>query len=117
MRSRLEILRDLIALAAPLEQLRVELAEYEWDSPAALVTLGVGDIVRVLERFLVGDVSALNVNEWADAVEMRDDIQVADEVAREAIFDLANPALQGDLTVESAKLLIEHLKEEDPTQS
>lgn len=109
MRSRQECLRDLVRLAAPLDRLRGELAQHPWDSPVPFVTLCAGDVVRVLDRFLKGELTASAVEEWADALEMREDVTFEKELVKEAIFDLANPVLQGALTLEVASRWLDRL--------
>jgi len=110
MRSRTDVLRELVRLARPLEGVRAELGQHPWDSPAPLVILEAEDIIRILDRFLSHELSMERVEDWANAVEMRDDIEYGNDLVKEAIFDLANPVLQGALTIEMAKRWKERLK-------
>jgi hypothetical protein len=109
MRSREDVVRDLVRLAKPVGQLRAELASYPWDTDEPLVTVGSNDVIQVLEHYLNGSLSSADVEEWANAIEMRDDIAMSDDAAKEAVFDLANPILQGVLTTEVAHRLKEKL--------
>ena len=110
MRSRTDVLRELVRLSRPLERVQAELGQHPWDSPTPLVILGAEDVIRTLDRFLSHELSMEHVEEWANAVEMRDDIEYDNDLVKEAIFDLANPVLQGVLTAEMAKLWKERLK-------
>lgn len=71
---RIELLGYLLAAKTPLAPLAAALASYEWDSPP-LVVLRREHVVSVLQRFLAGEVQAGFVREWADLVEVRDDIE------------------------------------------
>lgn len=65
-----------------------------------VATLGRLDIASVLNGFLAGQLDAGAVEEWANLVECREDITFErreEETVADAIFDLANPALQGPL--------------------
>lgn len=107
--ERIKSLQDLIKFARPLEEVRGELRRHEFDSLEPLAKLDRGDVVRILERFLRCEITAEDVEEWAEAIELRDDIEVSDEELKEAIFDLANPVLQGALTALHAEGWIRRL--------
>jgi hypothetical protein len=64
---------------------------------------------HVLKSYLNGDISELDVELWANLVESREDIS-ATPIVRQAIFELANPDLEGKLTHETAERLIGRLK-------
>jgi hypothetical protein len=99
--TRQEAVASLVSFDKPLALLRAGVAAfpYDWDGPA-LATLRSGHVASVLARWKSGNLTAEEVEEWANLVEIRedlthdpDDLKVAD-----AVFDLANPLLQGDLT-------------------
>ena len=96
--TRQEAVQALVQFTRPARELRDALAEHPWDWDArALATLTLTDIAHVLRRYEDGDLTADAVETWANLIECREDIDL-DEIASEAIFDLANPELQGPLT-------------------
>lgn len=104
--SRLEALRHLVRLDVPLEQARAELKTYPWDIPEALLSLDASDIVSILARFLQGDLTAEDVEQWADALETREDVECRDDQVKETLFELANPDLTEPLTRDRAIRLV-----------
>ena len=108
MKSRNSILLDLIRAASPVSKLSADLSRLPWDS-APLVTLTIDHLNSVLQRFVDGSLSAQEVEEWANAVEGRDDIEFEKQnlaALKAAIHALANPALCGRLTAELARELL-----------
>lgn len=53
-------------------------------------------IAAVLQRFKAGELTASQVEAWAEMIEGREDIDL-DATAREAIFQLANPIINGPI--------------------
>ncbi|MBR1236790.1 hypothetical protein JQ597_34510 [Bradyrhizobium sp. AUGA SZCCT0177] len=97
--SRQAILSSLIHLDAPLADLKLALASISWDAEPT-ITLARQDIATVLQRFVRGEIDAAVVEEWANLVECREDIQSEaghEETIAAAIHDLANPELRGRL--------------------
>lgn len=62
-----------------------------------LVTLLTADLRAVLERYANGELSDRDVENWANLVEGREDIQV-EENDKEVLFELANPELTQQLS-------------------
>ena len=111
--ARERVLHALLACQQPLEKVLSDLARFGWDAERAVVSLNARHVVDVLQRFVRGDVSAQEIEDWANAIEGRDDIatdESASGVLAEAMFALANPALQGVLDVVSAKRWVERLQ-------
>jgi hypothetical protein len=100
-RSRQDILRDLVALSAPVRDLRAELAGFPWDSDGVLVVLSAADALDVLDRLARGEITADECAAWADALEVRDDVgldpAVRDELGQ-MLFELSTPELFEPLT-------------------
>lgn len=94
--ERIKALRDLIELREPIPAAISHLRRFPWDSDAELVTLRGNDLIRILDAYLDGELSNSEVEEWAEAVEGRDDIGYEPQqrsVLRQIIFELANPLL------------------------
>ena len=73
------------------------------------IILNVSHIRSVLKRYLSGDVTAEQVLDWADFIEMRDDIDYSDPAVNQAIYVLATPELEGELTPASAEAILNGL--------
>jgi len=90
------LLKQMLAYDDPrkLPELRRELGNYGWDSEEELVSLTREHIISVLQRYLNGQLTEKEVEEWADALDMRDDIRFGlDEDDDTVLFvsELANP--------------------------
>jgi hypothetical protein len=108
-KSRADALRDLVHLAVPLEQSRTELKQYPWDSQQTLVILSAGHVRDILERYLKGELTDEEVEEWANMLEMREDVEVQSELLKEVVFELANPGITQSLTQTRAGELVDVL--------
>lgn len=110
--ERVSVLRSLIALEQPLAPILKDLATFDWDIEDPLLPLSSTDVTLVLQRFYDGRLTNLEVEEWANALEGREDIELDPmhgEAIRSAIFSLANPTLTESLTKESARRWISEL--------
>jgi hypothetical protein len=70
------------------------------------------DIEKVLKLFCEEQATADDVEEWANAIEGRDDLAMPDHVA-DIIFELANPLLTEPLTKARALALVAALGRSD----
>ena len=116
MEDRRAILRRLIEFSAPLDETLAFLRTFPWDSDEELVTLTADHVAGVLRRYQARDLTARQVEEWADAVEMREDIEFADSPdgrVQDAVNFLADPYLFGQLTPTRAQEWMRLLKESD----
>jgi len=97
--DREAILSSLVRFDTSIEHLRTALGSLDWDADLA-VTLERRDIVAVLQRYAAAEIDASTVEDWANLIECREDIQFEsgyEEAIAAAIFDLANPVLNGQL--------------------
>ncbi len=107
--TRKQALEHAVLLDMPIEVLQAALSQHPWDSPAELVMIGPGDIVRILDRFVSGELSEEQVLSWAELIECREDIgypENAADAVKEALFLLANPEINlpgGVLTAETSR--------------
>lgn len=84
-----------------------------WDSAKVLVELESKHIIHALESFLGGTLSERDIENWANAIESREDIgrdPAMKSTLDDAIFDLANPTIQGLLTRAAAAKWIASLR-------
>ncbi len=101
--ARVELLRELIAGRSASRDVAARLAVFGWDSDDELVVLRRADVLGIVERYLCGDVTAMAVVEWANAIEGRDDIGYEpgrEDLLRDLVFELANPDMTRQLTPE-----------------
>ena len=105
--DRAELVAALVSFSRPIEQIARELQQFPWDSEADLAGLSRQHLASVLRRFVSGELTAKAVENWANAVECRDDIAVdGDQIIRELLLELANPLLTHPLTIDRAKELL-----------
>jgi hypothetical protein len=99
--DRRALLAALVRYELPVEPVLNQLASLPWDSTEEMVRIGVSDIVAILNRFIDGELSAEQVTEWADLLEVRDDVGIDPRhgnALREIVFRLANPNLRDAVT-------------------
>lgn len=112
MPDRKEVLMDLLERRRATSAVWEDLKDFGWDSDE-LVVLERRHLEGVLNAFISGEISASDVEEWANVVEVRDDIGFPpgdDALVRDAIFELANPILTEPLTLERARGLEKKLR-------
>jgi len=98
MRKRADILSDLVRFEKDLKSLREELAQYPWDIEEPLVVMTQKDLVSVIQKGIKSGLTEME--DWANAIESREDIEFENEEVQEVIFELANPTLHGEITKE-----------------
>lgn len=97
--DRKAIITSLIAFDRPLSEFRAHLSSLACDGEPVAV-LRRQDIAAVVRRYLVGQLDAGAVEAWANLIECREDVEFErrhEEAVADALFDLANPVLQGPL--------------------
>lgn len=107
--NRRELLDDLLNYKYSWPLLAEKIRGVPFSAPHSLVNAKPDHVTATLKRFLLSELSALDVEEWANIIEMREDIEF-DEKTKEAIWELANPKLAEPLTPEVAKRIIKDLR-------
>ena len=103
--TREDAIWALVRLEQPLDAVRASLSLFEWDwEGPPIARLDAREVATVLQRYTAGEVTGDEVETWANLLEGRDDVEFETEAA-EAIFDLANPELQGPLADVAPALL------------
>jgi hypothetical protein len=104
MHRRAEILQELARFETPTEPLLRELGSFGWDwTGAPLLVLTKADILRVIDRFLAGQISAAQLQEWAETLEVREDVAFEErdaELLDDIFFRIATPMINEPLTHE-----------------
>lgn len=84
--------------------------DFAWDSESELIRLTSKDFYHVLSLYKQGSLSVAEVENWANALECRDDVGFASEQARELLHELANPLLTQPLSSERADFWLSQLQ-------
>lgn len=111
---RLAALRDLVELRVPIHDAMAALGRFAWDSDEELVDLTSMDAVRLLNGYLDGRLSADDCREWAEGLEVRDDVgrePGREEELNEFLFEIATPEVAGALTPQRAQQWIARLQQ------
>jgi hypothetical protein len=110
---RRALVTDLVHWRQPIRILEEKLAEIPWDPPDDdRVLLGRGAVVDAIDRALRGNVSYDDLERWAHALEMREDVELEDahrDRLRDTLFDLSNPDVQGPFTPDTLRGLVRRL--------
>ncbi len=94
MRSRKLLVTEILENPLPDSSVLNELKQYGWDCEQELVIVTKKHILAVLNQLTENNLTAQQVEDWANRIEVRDDIgyEFGEEgVVNEAIFCLANP--------------------------
>jgi hypothetical protein len=102
MNTHHQLLNSLLKLDRPLTEILAPLNALGWDNPQTFVTLKPQHITQILQSYLNHQITELEVENWANAIESREDIATENELLEQIIFDLANPPLTNPLTPQLA---------------
>ncbi|MCP4745553.1 MAG: hypothetical protein GY874_05335 [Desulfobacteraceae bacterium] len=101
MNNRIKILNNLLEFSKPLDELKNNVSNLVWDYEGPTVIATRLHIKAVLTRFLKGELTKREVEDWANLIECREDLDFdpdcSDELS-EIIYQLANPELEGELS-------------------
>jgi hypothetical protein len=109
---RHELLERLLSAEGDLNHLLAQLQPHGWDAEAPLAILNREHIRDVLSRYEAQELTAKYVEDWANAIEGREDIAfevLHEDLLGELIHQLANPLLTEPLSHDSARALLEML--------
>jgi hypothetical protein len=113
--ERLAAVRDLIELRNSLSNCRSRLARFPWDFNGEPVLLSRSNVEAVLKSFLEGRINSGALEEWADLLELRDDVTYEAshrEWLHLVVWTLSDQNLNGAISSESVSHLLS-LAEED----
>lgn len=112
MQTRTEILSKLLAYQTSMDELTLLLQQFPWDSREELVVLTPDHIRHMINRYLSGELNEQQFEDWANAIEGREDIGFLpgyEDTLADAIHQLANPLLTQPITSSSAQGLLKVL--------
>lgn len=114
MKSRKQILLEIFNVEGDLTKLQNEIHEFPWDSEIPFLIVNKDDLAKTIQKFVLSDTLFLEVENWANLLECRDDVQYEPEELKEYIFELANPYLNGEITKERLQEIINKLQAQSP---
>jgi len=94
------VLLSLLRFDQPLADIEAAVGDLDGEATSVAI-LTRNDICLVIRRHLAGLLGADEVARWATLIECRDDIEFEprhEPAVADALFDLANPDLQGPLS-------------------
>jgi len=103
MNQRQQVLQALVTFSQPLEVLAQALKQFKWDYESEPVIIEPFHLVSVLNRFLSHQLEAQQIENWANLIECREDLDYESanqEQLEQVIYELANPEIEGPLTIE-----------------
>jgi hypothetical protein len=103
-------LQDLVLFTSPIASVQHALRDFSQNSSGVWM-LDKQHVLSILRRFEQDDIAAADVEAWANAIELRDDIDYDRTTAVwDVLHELANPMLTEPLTRERADVLASVLK-------
>jgi hypothetical protein len=96
-------------LNKPIHLLADLLSRLDWDKVDTTVVVRTSHIKNVLTIFLNCEISAVVVEDWANLIECREDLEYEKEEndrIEMAISELANPVLNGGISTKSCATFI-----------
>ncbi|WP_419904292.1 hypothetical protein [Kiloniella sp.] len=102
-------LESLVTFSKPIEEISNNLSKLNWDFEGEAFAIKSVQIINVLQRYISGDICAKEIENWANLIECREDVKFEENKAEEldkTIFQLANPALEGEISPDMCSELI-----------
>jgi hypothetical protein len=93
--DRVEALKQIVRFGDKREIAYSALASFPFDSEVELVKVTKEDLANVLNKFLLNEITADDLELWANFIECRDDLNYAE--IEDYIYALANPVLVGEI--------------------
>lgn len=111
MRSRADILNDLVSFNKSLPSLKNELSKYSWDVEEPYLVITKPQFLKVLKKCLEQQITLQDLENWSNLIECRDDLDFENEELQEIIFEFASPEINGEITKERLQEMIKELSE------
>ncbi len=110
--KRMNLLIKVINSEENFLEAMAELREYDWDFNETPAIIQRSAFKNILLLYIEGKLSAEKIYEWANFLELREDVDFLEKdepLLSEILHELANPDLEGDLTSTRAKAIIAKL--------
>ena len=102
----------LLKFQERISVLEEAIKQFPWHYDGPCERLMTSHLANALNRFLREEISATDVENWANFIECREDIDFEEgqeETFTDVLFELANSTLQGELTKQSCRGLLSRL--------
>jgi hypothetical protein len=109
MKSRKQILHEIFNLEGDIDNLQSEILKYPWDSKVPLLIVTKVNLANTIQKFIFSDTPFKEIENWANILECREDIQYEPEELIEYVYELANPFLIGEITKERLVRIVNEL--------
>jgi hypothetical protein len=109
MTSRDIALKELLDFSKPIDSLNIALQSFEWDFDGIPFRMTRGHLQSVLLRYMDGHLAAHDVENWANLIEGREDIDFElghENALSQYVYELANPDLLNELSLQRAEEII-----------
>jgi hypothetical protein len=110
--KRIVLLKTVLKAQDGFQTSIKELSHYSWDYDGAPALLDKPAVKDILTRYVAGELGQEAVHEWADFIELRDDIDYPEneeDLLAKILHELANPQIEGELTLDRARFLLNQL--------
>ena len=111
--NRQNTLKNLVEFSKPIVELSNDLSKLTWDYEGELFTIFAYQILEVLNRYISGNLSSEEIENWANLIESREDIEfekTKSTLLENIIYQLANPILEGEITLNQCKEMISKIE-------
>jgi ribosomal protein L15 len=113
MNRRAEILQELARFEKPQEPLLRELGSFGFNwTEEPLLVLKKDHLLSVIDRFLRGEIRSAQLQQWAEAFEVREDVgfdEREEEQIKDVFFRLATPEINEPLTHQTVRRMKDEL--------
>ncbi|ULH30700.1 hypothetical protein FH581_017495 (plasmid) [Leptospira weilii] len=119
MDNRHTIILKLINFEDSTEKLKNSLKSFAWDYEGPRAELNCEHLCKVIQRYLDGDLTSYDIEEWANLIEGREDItfDLSNKVLlQDIVNELANPELTIKLSEKRGKEIIHLLSESESSE-
>lgn len=113
MNRRIEALEHLLKFDKSIANLQSDLSEFSWDYDGQALVLSASQVNTILEQFVAGQHTEQEIEDWANLIECREDLEYEKPKSQEiemVIQRLANPDIEGKITTEVCVELINSLE-------
>ncbi|MCI5060220.1 MAG: hypothetical protein MRY79_04020 [Alphaproteobacteria bacterium] len=104
--KRKKMLGNFINFEGDLQQISKQILEHGWDYEGDPVIITKENVRNVLQNYIEGKITSEDVQKWADFLEVREDVDYFEhdeDVLSQIIHELANPDIEGVLSLDRAK--------------
>jgi hypothetical protein len=120
LQRRVETLTDLIELRARVPAAVEAASALPWDNSEGLVVFTASHARSALERFLAGELSRVELQDWAELIQGREDVDIEEsnrERLVEFLVEISTPELFREVTAQTAKEWLDRLADTDGRDS